>query len=383
MRKMICGAAIAAALATTALAATGAMAAELTVITAGDQNMVDYVNNYLAPIFEKQNPGDTVKAVGTGPGDAGSQKIIERLEAQKQANKDSWDVDVAVVHEKAAGDLVKDGLLKKYRADIDTGSMVTRANADMALGTDVKGYVMPMFNSQTAIAYNPQLLPNPPKSYEELAKWVKENPKQFGYNGIKGGMSGVAFVVGWVYANAGDAKTLEQGPFKKDEKADWSKALASLKDFNQNVTFTPGNAGTLDMLARGEIAMGPVWVDMFYTWQASGQLPPDLKLILPSPGMPGQPMHYVIPAKAEHAKLAEKFIALATSPEVQADGIVKKFNWYPGIDADHVKPKLDEATWNKLFTDISPKELAEYGKPFPIKPYFDGILEAYEKQVAN
>ena len=185
MRKTIFGAAFAAALATTALATTGAMATELTVITAGDQNMVDYVNNYLAPIFEKENPGDTVKAVGTGPGDAGSQKIIERLQAQKQANKASWDVDVAVVHEKAAGDLVKDGLLKKYRADIDTGSMVTRANADMALGTDVKGYVMPMFNSQTAIAYNPQLLPNPPKSYEELAKWVKENPKQFGYNGIR------------------------------------------------------------------------------------------------------------------------------------------------------------------------------------------------------
>jgi putative spermidine/putrescine transport system substrate-binding protein len=28
---------------------------------------------------------------------------------------------------------------------------------------------------------------------------------------------------------------------------------------------TPGSAGTLDMLNRGEIAMGPVWVDMFYT----------------------------------------------------------------------------------------------------------------------
>ena len=113
------------------LGASPLQATELTVITAGDQNMVDYVNNYLAPIFEKQNPGDTVRAVGTGPGDAGSQKIIERLEAQKQANKETWDVDVAVVHEKAAGELVKEDLLKSYRADIPTGSMVTRGNADM------------------------------------------------------------------------------------------------------------------------------------------------------------------------------------------------------------------------------------------------------------
>lgn len=378
MKRLVLATAMAA-----ALAATPAVADQLTVMTAGDQNMVDYVNNYLGPLFEKQNPGATVKAVGTGPGDAGSQKIIERLQAQKQAGDKTWDVDVAVVHQKAAGDLVNDDLLASYRSDIPTGKLVTRDNADMALGTDVKGYVMPMFNSQTAIAYNPDLIKNPPTSYAGLAAWVKKHPKQFGYNGIKGGMSGVAFVVGWVYAFGGDAKTLEDGPYKAAEKADWSKALASLKDFNQYVTFTPGNAGTLDMLSRGEIAMGPVWVDMFYTWQANGQIPPNLKLVLPSPGMPGQPMYYVIPAKAAHQKLAEKFIALATSPAVQANGIVKKFNWYPGIDADHVKPKLDPATWQRLFTDISPKELATLGKPFPIKPYFDGILEAYEAKVAN
>ena len=42
---------------------------------------------------------------------------------------------------------------------------------------------------------------------------------------------------------------------------------------------TPGNAGTLDMLNRGEIAMGPVWVDMFYTWQADGKMNPKIKLV--------------------------------------------------------------------------------------------------------
>jgi putative spermidine/putrescine transport system substrate-binding protein len=360
-----------------------ARAAELTVITAGDQNMVDYINDYLAPLFEKQNPGDTVRAVGTGPGDAGSQKIIERLEAQKKAGVAKTDVDVAVVHEKAAGTMVSGNLLQPYRSKIDTGALVTRGTADMALGTDVKGYVMPMFHSQTALAYNPTLVKNPPSSYAELVEWAKANPKQFGYNGIKGGMSGVAFVVGWVYANAGDAEKLMQGPFAKDEAEKWSPALASLKSFDANVTKTPGNAGTLDMLNRGEIAMGPVWVDMFYTWQADGRLSPDLKLKLLAPGMPGQPMHYVIPAGSPHADLAAKFIALATSPEVQADGIVKRFNWYPGIDADKVQAKLDPKTWERLFTDIGPADLKANGKPFPIAPYFDAILEAYEKKVTN
>ena len=59
----------------------------LTVISGGSQNMVDYVTDYLGPIFEKQNPGVKVKAIGVGPDDAGSQKIVEKLQAQKNAGK--------------------------------------------------------------------------------------------------------------------------------------------------------------------------------------------------------------------------------------------------------------------------------------------------------
>ena len=83
--------------------------------------------------------------------------------------------------------------------------------------------------------------------------------------------------------------------------------------------------------------MGPVWVDMFQTWKAEGRLAPNLKLKILSPGMPGQPYYYAIPVKAKNIELAKKFIALATSPEVQAEGIVKRFNWYPGIDANVVQ----------------------------------------------
>src|SRR5690606_34768301 len=121
-------------------AAQPAFAAELTVLTAGDQNMVDYVNEYLGPLFEEQNPGNTVRVVGTGPGDAGSQKIVERFEAQKQAGTETWDTDVAVVHEKFVGPMIEGAYLESYRDRIASGKLVTRSNADMALGSDVKGY---------------------------------------------------------------------------------------------------------------------------------------------------------------------------------------------------------------------------------------------------
>src|SRR5246500_1601758 len=95
----------------------------LNLVTAGDQNMVDYVKDYLGPMFEKEHPSVTVRAVGTGPGDAGSQKIYEKLEAEK-ANA-AWDIDVAVIHQKAAGEMVGKGLLARYSAEIPTGKLVT------------------------------------------------------------------------------------------------------------------------------------------------------------------------------------------------------------------------------------------------------------------
>ena len=355
----------------------------LNVITAGSENMVEYVTDFLAPKFEAQNPDIKIRVTGTGPGDAGSQKIYEKLDAQAKAGAEAWDVDVAVVHQKMAGDMVGEGLLGEYRDEIETGKLVSRETARKALGVDVDGYVMPMFHSQTALAYHPALVAEPPASYDELVAWVKDNPGAFGYNGIKNGMSGVSFVVGWMYANTGQAEQLQNGPYDAALEQNWDQALAELKDFNQYVTLTPGNAGTLDMLNRGEIAMGPVWVDMFYTWQADGRVPPDMKLKLIEPGMPGQPMYYVTPAKAANPDAAKKFIAFATSPEIQAEGIVKQFNWYPGIDAEHIQEAIDQATWDKLFADVTPADLASKGQAFPIGPYFDDILESYEKQVEN
>lgn len=354
----------------------------LTVATAGSQNMADYVTDYLGPKFEESHPGVTVRVIGTGPGDAGSNAIMERLAAQKDAGADA-DIDVAVIHQKAAGRMVQDDLLAAYTDKVDTAALVVSEGAKNALGADVEGYVMPMFQSQTAWAYNPALVETPPTSYEELKSWVEDHPQAFGYNGIRNGMSGVSFVTGWMYAFTGEAETLMKGPYDASLVGNdsWTAALTDLKDFNEYVTFTPGNAGTLDMLNRGEIAMGPVWVDMFYSWQGDGRLNPDLKLTLPAPGMPGQPMYYVVPASTENTDLATDFIALATSPEVQAEGIVQRFNWYPGIDPKALEEHLPEAAWDKLFAQITPEDLAAKGLAFPLADYFNAILTSYEEIV--
>jgi putative spermidine/putrescine transport system substrate-binding protein len=147
------------------------------------------------------------------------------------------------------------------------------------------------------------------------------------------------------------------------------------------VTITAGNVGTLDALNRGEIWMGPVWVDMFFTFMNEGKLDPKTRMILPEPGMPGQPMYFVIFKKAAHAKEAKKFVEFVTSPEIQAKEIVTRFNWYPGIDGSYLKGAISPETFNKIYKDVTPADLSKKGQSLPLAQYFDAMKESYEKWV--
>lgn len=213
-------------------------------------------------------------------------------------------------------------------------------------------------------------------------EWVKANPGKFGYNGVKGGASGVSFVVGWVYWKSGAYQKLAvDGPFSQSEVDSWEEAFKDLEDFNQYVTYTAGNVGTLDALNRGEIWMGPVWVDMFFSFQKEGKLPPETKMVLPAPGMPGQPMYYVIPKNSAHPEAAKKFVEFATTPEVQGREIVERFSWYPGIDGSFLEGKVPQAVYDRIYSDVTPVDLQEKGLAFPLADYHEAILESYERWV--
>lgn len=360
----------------------GAKAAPAKVVymTAGDVNMLALGQNVIGPELNAKYPNIQVMTVHTGPGDAGSQLILEKLEAENKSGKAAWDVDVAMVHQIFMKWALEKDLLMPYAKEVSTWKYVTTPFAKTTLGINMEGYGIPMFLSQTALAYNPNYVKTPPKSYAELVEWVKANPGKFGYNGIKGGMSGVSFVFGWVYWKTGKyEKYAITGPVDKAEFATWEQAFKDLADFNKYVTFTGGNVGTLDALNRGEIWMGPVWVDMFFTFMNEGKLDPKTRMVLPDPGMPGQPMYFVIPKKAAHPEEAKKFVEYVTSPEFQAKQIVMKFNWYPGIDGSYLKGAVPQDIYNKIYGDVTPEDLVKKGQAMPLADYRTAMLEAYEK----
>ncbi len=349
----------------------------LNIATAGDTNMAELQEKAVGKDFSDKNPGVSLNIIGTGPGDAGSQTLYTKLKAQKDAGKTEWDIDVAVVHQSIMEAMIKDGLLEKFVPLSANKSYVTSADSKNSLGTNVDGYVIPMFHSQVAIAYNPDKVKNFPADFTSLVDWIKANPKRFGYNGVKNGMSGVAFVDAYTAWKTGDYKQLSAGPYDPKAEEKWPAVIKELKALP--VTITNGNNGTLDMLNRGEIDMGAVWVDMFTLWQNEGRMNPNFKEKLIGPGLPGQPMYVVVPKNAKNKDWAIKYADYLTSPDVQAKVIVERNGWYPGIDANAVLGKVSEQGKKKLFTDITAADLSAKSQSFPLAKYMSDLNTAYEK----
>lgn len=353
----------------------------LNVVIGADVNVVDVHKNLLSVGFREKNPGVDFNVVGTGTGEAASRAIYTKLKAQQDAGRKNWDVDVALVSMIMASQMVREGLLHKYVPAMAGAGLVTGPETKRAFGVDVDGYVVPMFHNQIAIAYNPKYVSKPPRSFEDLTAWVKANPKRFGYNGIKGGVSGQGFTVGWVYWKTGQYQALTQGPFDKAKEPIWRKALEELRDFNANVVITSGNAGTLDQLNRGEIWMGAVWIDQLVAWKNEGRMNADITPVMIAPGLPIYPIYMVVPREAAHGDWAARYIDYVSQPDVQAKVIVEKFGWYPGIDPARVLPLLSAKAKDLLFKDVTPEDLGKYSRQMPIGEYFNAILLAYEEIV--
>jgi putative spermidine/putrescine transport system substrate-binding protein len=364
-----------------ALAVPATAATRLNVAIGADVNVVEVHKTLLGPGFKERDKDVELNVVGTGTGEPASRAIYTKIKAQADAGRKPWDIDVALVSMAVASQMAKEGLLHRYVPQMKNAALVKGAEVKEAFGVSVDGYVVPMFHNQIALAYNPAHVSAPPKSFDELARWVAAHPGKFGYNGIKGGVSGVGFTMGWVYWKTGLYKQLTQGPFDKAKDGVIREAITALRDFNRNATITSGNAGTLDALNRGQIWMGAVWIDQLVAWKNEGRMDASITPVLPAPGLPIYPLYLVVPREAASREAATRYIDYIATPEVQARAIVERFGWYPGVDPDRVLPLISAKSRELLFKGVTAADLAQRSQQMPIKEYHDLITLAYEEIV--
>jgi len=357
---------------------SSAASVTLNIATAGDTNMTEFFQNEIGPAFREKYPDIALNVVGTGPGDDGSRAVFMKWDAQKSAGTKSWDIDVACVHESVMEEMIGKGLIDKYVPSISNNKFINTPASKMCLGVNIEGYAVPLFQSQVVVAYNPEKVKNPPGTFDELVAWIKENPNKFGYNGVTGGMSGVGFTTGYIYAKTGDYQAIAQGSsYDESITASWPEIIKELKSLP--VVYTQGNAGTLDMLNRGEIDMGPVWVDMLLLWKSDGRMNPNIKMSLPEPGLPGQPMYMVVGSGSANIEAARHFCDFIADPAVQAKYVVERYTWYPGVDPVVVFDFCTDEAKAQLFTEVTADEIAKKGLAMPLGQYRNDLQRIFQE----
>ena len=196
-----------------------------------------------------------------------------------------------------------------------------------------------------SIAYNSEIVKNPPKSWADLTK-----PE---YKGKQ---------IGQVIAPSGGT-TWTRAMFERQVLGEdyWQKQAAT-----QPVLF-PSNAPTSDALVRGEISIAPLLYNAIFPKLRDGA---PVKVFFAPEGAPVTPFAAGIPKTAAHPNAAKLFMNWCLSEEGQATMIkeignltsLKKAPLYPeGFDPKVVKvwvPNYDQFVklqkdwideWNKIY----------------------------------
>src|SRR6201985_656450 len=195
-----------------------------------------------------------------------------------------------------------------------------------------------------SIAYNTELVKNPPKTWMDLTKGEYDK------------------LTGQVFAQSGGT-TWTRIMFERQVLGEdyWAKQAAT------HPILYPSGAPMSDALVRGEVGMGPLLYNAIYPKQKEGA---PVKLIFPPEGVPANPYASGIPKTAAHPNAAKLYMNWCLSKEGQAFMIREQGNltslkvapvypegfdpkivkvWYPNMD-QYVKLHADwVADWDKIF----------------------------------
>jgi putative spermidine/putrescine transport system substrate-binding protein len=342
--------------------------------TGSDSNVLDFWANTVKPAFEAANPGITINLVDAGD-NAGLQAIGERAMAAKQTNTDPQADYFETFDPRLPAGAIEAGIYVNMKeAGLSNYSKVN----PLAIQTP---YSLPYRGSQVLLAYDTtKLAPaDAPRTWEELAAWIKANPGQFIYNRPDKGGSGGNFVRRAIHeANGRDPSVFTIDNFDAaTSPAMLDAGFALLSDLAPSLfdggAYTAGNAASIQLLAQGAVTMIPAWSDMALQSIAQGVLPETTGLIqLQDLALAGGFSSAVVPTNAENLDLAVKLADFLLTEEIQT-AVVREIGGFPGVSWDHVSPELQER-----FAAIVPKTIPV----FPGGPWEAAINDGWYRNVA-
>jgi putative spermidine/putrescine transport system substrate-binding protein len=349
------GAAIAVALAViiAAVAAATTHAAATKTVTinlyaSGDVNVQSLWQDHLIPGFEKKNPGIKVKFIFSEHGQNDTTTLAR--------------IGAAVKQRKWPGiDLVDAGIVTTLAVD-GLDQPVTKATSPniklipQALLTPVKGQAIPYRGSSVVLAYNSAHVASPPRTLAALLQWIRANPGKFTYNSPNTGGSGYSFAETVVDSTLPASVNNQMiNGYVPDLESNWKQGLDLLHSLNQYVyqgVYPNGNQAVLDLLAKDQIWIAPVWSDQSLTALKTGQMPKSVKLTqISNPSFTGGAAYLGVPKSARHKAQVYKFVNYVLSPAAQTQ-IIDIMSGFPALPLKY----LPKAIQNQ-FADVAANTL--------------------------
>jgi putative spermidine/putrescine transport system substrate-binding protein len=348
-----------------AIAATTTHAATKKTVTinlyaSGDVNVQSLYQQYLIPGFEKKNKGIKVNFIFSEHGQNDTTTLARIGAAVKQRKWPGIDlVDAGLVTT-----LATDGLTQP----VSKATAPNVKNVDQKLLTPVHGAAIPYRGSSVVLAYDSNNVPNPPRTLSALLSWIKAHPGKFTYNAPNTGGSGYSFAETVVdqFIPAKVLTQMDQG-YAPDLESYWKQGLDALHSLNQYVyqgVYPNGNQAVLDLLAKGQIWVAPVWSDQSLTALKTGQLPASVHLLqISNPSFTGGAAYLGVPKSARNKVSVYKFVNYVLSPAAQTQ-IINVMSGFPAIPLKlmpkAIQNKFADVNANSLRPTYSQKQSSDF-----------------------
>lgn len=300
--------------------------------------------------FKAANPSivkDITFTKATAPEMAG------KLQAQQGAGEAQINLVLTGTDGLSAG--IKQGLLTKILPDHEDVFPNLMENylepaADMQELAQGYGVAIVYYPSGPLVEYNPDKVPNPPATPQELLDWAKANPGKFEYARPANSGPGRTFLMALPYL-LGDKDPL-------DPTNGWEKTWAYLKELGQYINvYQTGTTATMKDLAAGTVDVIASTTGWDINPRVLGTVPNTVKVGLLQPMNWVTDAQYAVIPKGVSSDVLNanlKLIAWMLQPEQQAIAYDKGY-FYPG-------PAVKGVT-----LDMAPKDsqdvINQYGRP--------------------
>ncbi len=349
----------------------------------GDPAINAYIDEWAAPLLQERFGIELIAVEGRGP-ELVNQLVLER---DTRANGGA---DMVWINGETFQNLRDESLLQgpwsgalPNAAYLDSTSAIVMRDFEQPLD----GLESPWGQVQFALIYDSVRTPNPPRSVEELGRWIQANPGRFTHDQS---FTGMTFHKVLMYALAGGVERFQDGFREEDFLAgrdsviDW---LLERRDalWREGQAYPAEVADLHRLFANGEVdfTMSNNQNEAV-TKARQGVLPPTARPLLLTDGTIANAHYLGIPFNAPNPAGAMVVADFLLSPEAQLQKLRSEV-WGDGTVLDPSRlPAEWQARFSQLGSDpraLSTDALRRYARPEVAPEYHERWAEAWRERV--